>query len=198
MARNIKGVYISYTTLLVGCAIVIVLGLVYVFYMDLVSRLPSTYGQKQHMPDINVQVLAPSTGASGDDRYMRAPKPERDWMASPDMSVLRASKYNLPSIPTRGIPETYQQMGVLRVDDGSVLPLYGRPTASRSDRFQYYSRTDTYNPVQLPIRYNNRDCVDDVGCNELFNGDTVSLMPSGQRGEVTLYRLSGPTYLPIV
>lgn len=195
MARNIKGVYISYTTLLVGCAIVIVLGLVYVAYLDLSNK---------QMPDINVQVLRPpqpqlmSTNFNtGDDRYTRAPKPERDWMSSPDLSVLRGSRYNLPSIPTRGIPETYQQMGVLRVDDGSVLPLYGRPTASRSDRYQYYSRTDTYNPVQLPIRYNNRDCTDDVGCNELYSGDSVSLAPSGKRGEVTLYRLSGPTYIPI-
>ena len=193
MVRNIKGIYISYTALLLVCAIVIVLGLVYVSYMDLVGRIPNS----QSMPDINVQVLA-SGGTNGDDRYTRAPKPERDWMTSPDLSSIRASTRNLPTIPTRGIPETYQQMGVLRVDDGSVLPLYGRPTASRSDRYQYYSRTDTYNPVQLPVRHNNRNCVDDVGCNELFDGDTISLVPSGQRGEVTLYRMSGPTYIPIV
>ena len=199
MARYKKanGLYISYNTLLLVSAIVVFFAILYIMYIDLLSRIPQAV--ENNVPDVNVQVLAPIVGGGGgDDRFTRAPKPEREWMSSPDLSSIRPSLRNLPTIPTRGIPETYQQMGILKTDSGSILPLYGRPTASRSDRFQYYSRTDGYNPVQLPIRYNNYNCVDDVGCNELFDGDTISLVPTGERASITLYRLSGPTYVPII
>jgi Family of unknown function (DUF5755) len=143
---------------------------------------------------VNVQV---STDSGGDDRFTRAPKPERNWVATPDLSaVWNSSRQNLPAIPTRGIPESYQSMGILKMEDGQVLPLYGRRTASRSDRFQYYSRTDSYNPVQLPIQYKGRNCQDDVGCEELYDRDRVHLSGIGKKGEVTIYRFSGPTYIP--
>ena len=116
-------------------------------------------------PSIAVQVAT----SQGDDRFSRAPKPERHWVT---------------------------RTGVITMEDGQVLPLYGRRTASRSDRFQYYTRTDTFNPVQLPIKHKRRDCQEDVGCEELFNGESVSIGPTGQRGAVTIYRFDGPTYVP--
>jgi len=196
MVKRVTGIYVSYNVLLLVVVIIIFFIILYLSYKDLISRIPTQQKQLEQQA-VSLQVVSPRfESGGGDNRYTRAPKPERDWMASPDYSVLRPSIYNLPTVATRGIPEAYQQMGLIKTDENTVLPLYGRPTASRSDRFQYYSRTDTYNPVQIPLRYNNRDCVDDIGCNELFDGDTVSLVPSGQRGQVTLYRLSGPTYVP--
>ena len=143
---------------------------------------------------ISIQI---ATGAAGgDDRYTRAPKPERHWATEPEMPT-RAEIYGkLPRVPTRGLPETYQSMGVVKMDDGAVLPLYGRRTASRSDRFQYYTRTDTYNPVQLPIQYKRRDCQDDIGCDELFDGESIRVSATDQKGTVTIYRFDGPTYVP--
>jgi len=195
MARK-GGLYISYTALSIGCAIILFLGIMYLSYQNLLNRIDKVGIQ----PDINVQMVAPppSINSGGDDRYTRAPKPERNFYSYPDLSTVRGPPGTLPSFATRGIPETYQQMGILKADDGNVLPLYGRRTASRSDRYQYYSRTDSYNPVQLPIRYNNYNCVDDIGCSELYDGDTVSLVPSGQSASVTIYRISGPSYIPIV
>jgi len=133
--------------------------------------------------------------ASGDDRYTRAPKPERHWMTQPDLPTGAEIYGKLPRIPTRGIPETYQSMGIITLGDGKVLPLYGRRTAGRSDRFQYYTRTDTYNPVQLPIKVKRRDCQDDVGCEELYNDDEVNIASMG-KGKTTIYRFDGPAYIP--
>ena len=133
--------------------------------------------------------------ASGDDRYTRAPKPERHWITQPDLPTGAEIYGKLPRIPTRGIPETYQSMGIITMADGKVLPLYGRRTAGRSDRFQYYTRTDTYNPVQLPIKVKRRDCQDDVGCEELYNEDEVSIASMG-KGKTTIYRFDGPAYIP--
>jgi hypothetical protein len=146
-------------------------------------------------PPVSVQIST-SQLSGGDDRYTRAPKPERHWYTEPDLPSNAEIFGKLPRVPTRGLPEQYQSMGVLKMEDGALLPLYGRRTASRSDRFQYYTRTDTYNPVQLPISYKRRDCQDDVGCDELMNGETINVEPLNMKGSATIYRFDGPTYVP--
>jgi len=145
---------------------------------------------------ISIQIASAAGGGGGDDRYTRAPKPERHWATEPEFPSSAEMYGKLPRIPTRGLPETYQSMGVIKMEDGAVLPLYGRRTAARSDRFQYYTRTDTYNPVQLPISYKRRDCQDDVGCDELFNGESITVAATNQKGVASIYRFDGPTYIP--
>jgi hypothetical protein len=127
----------------------------------------------------------------GDDRYSIAPRPQRMWQAPLEGS---SRVMELDSIATRGPPEQYQQMGVINDAAGKVLPLYGRRVAARSDYFNYYTRTDTYNPVPLPIRFKKRDCQDNVGCHEIMSGDEVHISPTGESAKVTLYGFDGPRY----
>jgi hypothetical protein len=112
-----------------------------------------------------------------DDRYTRAPEPIR-----------RPAFGQLPSIATRGGYAEYQQLGVLERKDGSFYPLFGRRTFN-SDKFNYYTRTDTYNPVQLPLSFNKRDCTDDNGCNEISSGDDVRI-GGNEEAKVKLYTSS--------
>lgn len=176
-----------------------------------------------------IQVTTVNEG--GDDRYTRAPQPQRFWdngpewpvrgaLVPPDGGILvpvdprgglpvttaplwglgaeRSTSGRAVNIRTQGLPEAYQQMGVLKGSDGKLLPLYGRRVASRSDRFNYYTRTDTYNPIQLPISYKRKDCQDPVGCQELFDGDTITMLPTGETATATLYRFDGPLYVPSI
>jgi hypothetical protein len=99
------------------------------------------------------------------------------------------------NISTRGLPQAFQQMGFIKSGD-QILPLYGRQTAYRTDRYNYYTRTDSFNPIQLPIRYEKRDCMDSVGCNELLGGERVSIAGIGKEGHVEVYNFDGPTYIP--
>jgi hypothetical protein len=124
---------------------------------------------------------------TGDGRYSRAPEAERFWYAPPDTSRIPTTGFN---IPTQGVPESYQSMGIVKTPEGKLLPLYGRRSISSRDRYNYYTRTDTYNPVAVPIHIKGRDCQDQVGCPELYNGDTVKLSATGEQGEVTIYRVS--------
>jgi len=125
---------------------------------------------------------------SGDDRYSRAPEAERLWDTGPDLS--RMPSPSVPfNIPTQGLPEAYQSMGIVKTEDGKLLPLYGRRSISSRDRYNYYTRTDTYNPVQIPIKIKGHDCQDGVGCPELYDGDNVKLSVTGESGEVTIYRV---------
>jgi len=152
---------------------------------------------------IIVNVRNPGSGVpvinnvNGDDRYVRAPQPLRDWMSPPEYPP-RGGIATIPiNIPTQGLPESYQAIGNINVGEGKVLPLYGRRTYSgSSDRWNYYTRTDTYNPVPVPIRYKNRDCLDDIGCPEVYSGESVHVEDLGTSGRVRLFRFDGPKYVP--
>lgn len=140
-------------------------------------------GQQAQAP-IQISVM----GGSGDSRYSRAPEAERVWSSGPDTS--RIPSPDAPfNIPTQGLPENYQSMGVIKTEDGKLLPLYGRRSISSRERYNYYTRTDTYNPVQVPINMQGRDCQDQVGCPELYDGDKVKLAALNNQGEVTIYRV---------
>ncbi len=190
-ARCPPGVFCITPGFISVCALLVALS-VFVMYQ---LRYSPKQQQPQQQGSLAIQIAAAS-GGGGDDRYTRAPKPERHWVTEPDLPSSAEIYGKLPRVPTRGIPETYQSMGVIKTDDGQILPLYGRRTASRSDRFQYYTRTDSYNPVQLPIQFNRRDCQDDIGCEELSDRDSVTIVPTNQRGSATIYRFDGPTYVP--
>jgi len=127
-----------------------------------------------------------SMQGGGDDRYTRAPEAERDWIAGPDLTRVPSTPFN---IPTQGIPESYQSMGLIKTGNGQMLPLYGRRSISSRDRYNYYTRTDTYNPIPIPITIKGRDCQDQVGCPELYDGDSVRITPTKEEGEVTIYRV---------
>lgn len=158
-------------------------------------QLHKPHEEKEKQPiDINV-----NTTSGGDDRYSRAPRPQRFWESGPDLRGALIPDGGKPiNIPSRGLPESYQQMGVLKKDSGDLIPLYGRRVGSRSDRFNYYTRTDTYNPLPLPINYKRRDCQDSIGCDELYNGDEIVVSPTGEKATATLYQFDGPTYIPSI
>ena len=142
--------------------------------------------------------------APGGDRYSIAPRPERFWNAPTDFEGIARGLVNpivgMVAPPfnyaTQGVPEKYQSYGLVTLEDGQQLPLYGRKTATRSDRFNYYTRTDTYNPVPIPILYKGRDCQDSIGCEEIFSGEDIRLQGNGKHGKVTMYQYDGPIYFP--
>jgi hypothetical protein len=152
--------------------------------------------QAPPQPPIHVTVAS----AGGDDRYSRPPRPQRYWDNGPEFpprgALVASDGTYILNEPTRGLPEAYQSMGVLKTDDGQILPLFGRRTAYRTDRYNYYTRTDTNNPVPLPISYKRKDCQDDIGCDELMSGDQVKIQPTGQFANATLYKFDGPMYVP--
>jgi len=139
-------------------------------------------------PSIERQPLTFINQGQGDSRYTRAPEPERDWNTPPDISRIPSPEASF-NIPTQGLAESYQSMGIVKTSDGKLLPLFGRRSISARERYNYYTRTDTYNPIPLPIEMQGRDCQDQVGCPELFNGDRVKVSTTNDTGEVTIYKV---------
>jgi len=190
--------------ILVAVILIGVSALIYVINMQMHTQAsrPIQVSTPIEMQMPMQQPVSINVERGGDDRYTRAPKPLRNWLTPVDLdgavvgSMPVFNSGSVPVIATRGLPEAYQSMGIVTTPSGELLPLYGRRLASRSDRFNYYTRSDTNNPIPLPINHKRRDCQDDVGCEELFDGEQVEIIPTKQKGTVTIYRFNGPTYIP--
>jgi len=85
-------------------------------------------------------------------------------------------------------PGYVQQMGVLVGSDEETLPLYGKEVRGRRDQYHYYTTTPGDQVYPLPVTIDNRDCMDDIGCRELYGNEDVSVL--GQTGsfQAKLYR----------
>jgi len=173
--------------------IILILGISVALYFLVIYAKPI---EKQPIQIFNSPPQVINESGSGDDRYTRSPEPLRFWQTGPDLRGAMIPPGAVPiNISTRGLPQTFQQVGIIKSND-KILPLYGRQTAYRSDRYNYYTRTDTYNPVQLPVRYQKRDCMDSIGCEELLGGENINIAGMNTTGHVETFKFDGPTYIP--
>jgi hypothetical protein len=85
-------------------------------------------------------------------------------------------------------PGRMQQMGLLTGPGDETLPLYGKEVRGRRDRYHYYTTTGGENLYPVPVSHNARDCMEDIGCQELYGNETVSV--TGKTGSfgVNMYR----------
>ena len=151
------------------------------------SAPPQVVQAPSHAPAPIIQI------SRGDSRFDRAPQPLRSYATEPEFPP-RGGLSALPfNQPTQGLPDAFQSVGVINVGE-QMLPLYGRRITG--DRWNYYTRTDTYNPVPIPVHVQRRDCMDGTGCEEVMSGETVRIAAMGKEGKTHVYRMDGPTYLP--
>ena len=115
------------------------------------------------------------------------------------------------NIPTRGHTGGVQQVGALYKqnlsDDSSnignnnepvILPLFGRETYNGSNKWMYYTTTDKNNQVKIPISNKSRECNSEYGCEELYDGDTVSIPAYNGDFKVNKYEFDKPRYIPYI
>jgi len=156
-------------------------------------------------------VSAPPVVLNSDPRFSPL-SPERSYGAPPDLRGFPSPPLpaGLGALPvnrqSRGIPDSYQQIGVLTARGGTdnsgtpnrtILPLFGRAIDAARNKWNYYTRTDGMNPVQVPIQFKRRNCDDDIGCDEVIDGDNVGVPVMGQAFTANIYRYSTPRYLPV-
>ena len=112
---------------------------------------------------------------------------------------------------TRESGGDYQQLGILSKNsinngegtpgnntDSVVLPLYGKPTYRGSNKWLYYTETDKLHPIKIPVTYKNKDCTDDYGCDEIYDGDNVVIPSYNGDFKVKIYKMNKPRYIPYV
>jgi hypothetical protein len=81
--------------------------------------------------------------------------------------------YRVYQSPRRVHPD-FRQVGFVYSEDKSLhTPLYGRPAPRNPTRFQYYTRSHSAD-ISVGIRRAGRDCMSDIGCEELQSEDIVT------------------------
>ena len=91
---------------------------------------------------------------------------------------------------TRFLPnnaqQPFSQVGVLKSTSASgdslLLPLLGRPVNNRSDKWQYFTTSNTGSVnTKLPVVFGNKDCAGEFGCPEIdgYNNNDQGVFVKG-------------------
>ena len=113
------------------------------------------------------------------------------------------------NIPTRGHTTGAQQVGALYKEESTdknikigdnnepvILPLFGMPTHNGSNKWSYYTSTDKFNQVKLPITNKSKECSLEYGCDELYDGDIINVPAYNGNFKVNKYQFDKPRYIP--
>jgi hypothetical protein len=119
------------------------------------------------------------------EKVVEVPKPYA--VEVPVMVPAREPEFRKPPVKEYK-PGHVQQMGVLLGDDGETLPLYGKEVRGRRDRYHYYTSTPGQQIYSLPVSHEDRDCMDDMGCRELYGQERVNVLGKSTPYEAKLYR----------
>jgi hypothetical protein len=85
-------------------------------------------------------------------------------------------------------PGRFQQVGIMTNDAGETLPLYGREVRGRRDRYHYHTTTQGDQVYPIPVSIDGRECTEDIGCPELYGGETVTVFGKDTPFTVKTYR----------
>jgi hypothetical protein len=161
------------------------------------------YKYKKQLNNSNaVQTIRDDTNYANNVDMQRISNP----LYPPERSFpYRLNRGGVPiNIPTRGYSSGYQQVGVLieehaaGTDNKRILPLYGEQTYSGSNQWKYYTGTDGFQSVKLPVIHNNRNCQDENGCNEIYDNNQVNILAYNTPYKASIYKLDAPRYIPNV
>lgn len=106
-----------------------------------------------------------------------------------------------PQYPLRRVQtQHFQQVGVLVSQDANedqpiLLGLFGKKKTN--DRWEYYVASDKYHMWRLPIQVKNRMCDEDVGCEEIYNGDEIVVPDYANKVfNARMYKYAAPVQMP--
>jgi hypothetical protein len=109
---------------------------------------------------------------------MRAAPTRREQVREPEFRGPPIKQYK---------PGHMQQMGLI-TNGEETLPLYGKEVRGRRDRYSYYTTTGGENIYPVSVSHNARDCMEDIGCQELYGNETVTVMGKTGSFTVNMYR----------
>ena len=106
---------------------------------------------------------------------------------TPTHDIRREPEFRGPPIKQYK-PGHMQQMGILVGEGEETLPLYGKEVRGRRDRYHYYTTTGGENLYPIPVSHSDRDCMEDIGCQELYGNESVSVTGKTGSFQVNMYR----------
>ena len=149
--------------------------------IDLPSPYPISFSERAYQRLIN-PLIAPAR----ESPYFNMPS--NGGIARDGMEI---------NFPTRGPEADYQQVGILTDrHKRKILSLFGRPTYPGSNKWNYFTSTDKYNQIKIPVTKKGKTSTQEHGIDELYDKDKVDVPAYGNRFKVTLYDTATPRYIP--
>jgi|688.fasta_scaffold634957_2 hypothetical protein len=74
-------------------------------------------------------------------------------------------------------------------DNTDIMPLYAKPSKYNRNNYNYYT-TNNGNQnlnLQVPIEFKQRNCMEDNGCNEIYDNDIIRVPVFNKNYKVTMY-----------
>ena len=102
------------------------------------------------------------------------------------------------NVPTQSFDTNYRQIGILTRTSGGemILPLMGRPLFTNRDKWNFYTMNDKNPMIKLPVKFKNKSCSSEQGCDNVYNGDIVYVEGYNDTFKVTVYENNVMRYLP--
>ena len=180
---------------------VLLITVVYMYYTHLIKpSLEKTSSTSFSQPII----IAPPINTEVATTHL-IPIPTRtvDPLTDINAPPLKNEGFVLPiNISTRGPELNYNQMGILTREQGKddmILPLMGRRSSTGRDKHQYYTMSNSSGNIntKLPVSVKGRSCTSDLGCDEIFNGDSVYVEGYNDTFRATIYENALYKYIPL-
>ena len=199
--KSNKLVCFSKTIFYFGCIILLLVGYliidklsIYFGKEDLIKKEDCNCPTIQHTKPVKVEkedrlvIVDRPVDSDSPSQYKRGP--DRHYSMGGGLPI---------NIKTRGEPNEYQNIGLLRNDDADadpndVKPLYGRRVYRGSNMWNYYTLLNDHIQVKLPVTSTNSNCLDERGCSEIQSGGSIQL--NGKTYKVELYPYSDFRYIP--
>lgn len=148
-------------------------------FLDLIPRYGGGGGYTRGPADV---LLNPYTPPLRDDRYIGG--------MGGGMGRGGGGGVVIPiNVPTRSVNSSYRQVGILTRVNGpeTILSLMGRPLFPSQDKWQFYTMSDKNQSVKLPVTNKKRSCTSDMGCDNIYNGDTIYVEGYNDAFRATIY-----------
>ena len=124
--------------------------------------------------------------------------PERNIQPNPNINYNRGVPINIQTQPP--VDSTYRQVGILSRTSGKemVIPLMGRPLITNRNKWNFYAMSEKNNMVKIGVHSNGKNCMGDYGCDDLSDGELVTVDGYGGNFKVTIYENDKPKYIPYI
>ena len=103
------------------------------------------------------------------------------------------------NVRTQGFDASYRQVGILTSTNGKeqILALMGRPLLSNREKWQYYTMSERNN-IKLPVSVKGKSCMNEYGCDKIYDGDTAYIQGYNNVFRATIYDNDTLRYIPVV
>jgi|TARA_B110000114_G_C15061659_1_gene385634 hypothetical protein len=125
----------------------------------------------------------------------------KDVLLNPYTPPLSDQRFAINTPTNIGAVDTnYRQIGILtqlnKTSKDMILSLLGRPVFKNRELWQYYTISNQFNSVKLPISVGGKSASSEYGVRQIYSGDTIFVEGYDSAFRATIYDNDVIRYIP--